>query len=112
MGPYGSVGAHIKTGWSPMAHDHFWTPPDPQRGHKNLKLTKKLFFFSRGGHHQAIHPVWGHVLVSFHMRQCPFIWATTRLTCWWLGEASVKLEEWVKTLGHAGKLVKGPKPGE
>ena len=23
MGPYGSVGAHIKTGRSPMAHDHF-----------------------------------------------------------------------------------------
>ena len=23
MGPYGSVGAHIKTGRSPMAQDHF-----------------------------------------------------------------------------------------
>ena len=29
MGPYGSVGAHIKTGRSPMAQDHFKTPPDP-----------------------------------------------------------------------------------
>ena len=32
MGPYGSVGAHIKTGKSPMAYGHFWTPPDPKRG--------------------------------------------------------------------------------
>ena len=31
MGPYGSVGAHIKTGESSMAQDHFQTPPDPQR---------------------------------------------------------------------------------
>ena len=31
MGPYGSVGAHIKTGQSPMAQDHFQTPPDPKR---------------------------------------------------------------------------------
>ena len=30
MGPYGSVGAHIKTGRSPIAHDHFQTPPDPK----------------------------------------------------------------------------------
>ena len=31
MGPCGSVRAHIKTGRSPMAHEHFQTPPDPQR---------------------------------------------------------------------------------
>ena len=31
MGPYGSVGAHIKTGWSPVAQDHFPTPPDPPK---------------------------------------------------------------------------------
>ena len=53
MGPYGSVGAHIKTGRSPMAHDHFQTAPDPKKGHKNQKLTKQLVFFSRGGHHQV-----------------------------------------------------------
>ena len=35
MGPYGSVGAHIKTGRSPMAQDHFQTPPDPKKGYKN-----------------------------------------------------------------------------
>ena len=35
MGPYGSVGAHIKTGRSPMAHDHFQTPPDPPKGFYN-----------------------------------------------------------------------------
>ena len=29
MGPYVSIGAHIKTGRSPMAQDHFQTPPDP-----------------------------------------------------------------------------------
>ena len=37
MGPYGSVGAHIKTGQSPMAQDHFKTPPDPKMAHKNKK---------------------------------------------------------------------------
>ena len=34
MGPYGSVWGHIKTGWSPMAPDHFWAPPDPKMVHK------------------------------------------------------------------------------
>ena len=29
MGSYGSVGAHIKTGRSPMAQDHFKTLSDP-----------------------------------------------------------------------------------
>ena len=53
MGPYGSVGAHIKTGRSPMAHDHFQTPPDPKKGCTNSKSTKKLVFFSKGGHHQV-----------------------------------------------------------
>ena len=42
MGPYGSVGAHIKTGKRSMAYDHFWTPPDPKMGHKNSKMTKKI----------------------------------------------------------------------
>ena len=51
MDPYGSVWAHIKTGRSPMAHDHFQTPLDPEKGHTNPKLTNKLDFFSRGGHH-------------------------------------------------------------
>ena len=51
MDPYGSVWAHIKTGRSPMAPDHFQTPLDPKKGHKNPKSTKKLVFFSRGGHH-------------------------------------------------------------
>ena len=32
MGPHGLVWANIKTGRSPMAHDHFQTPPDPQKG--------------------------------------------------------------------------------
>ena len=39
MGSYGSVGAHIKTGRSPMAQDHFQTPPDPKKGHG---MTKNL----------------------------------------------------------------------
>ena len=34
MGPHGSVGAHVKTGRSPTAPDHFWTPPDPKIDHK------------------------------------------------------------------------------
>ena len=37
MGPYGSVGAHIKTGESPMAQEHFKTPPDPKKGHEMTK---------------------------------------------------------------------------
>ena len=41
MGPYGSVGSHIKTGKRSMAHDHFWTPPDPKKGYKNPKMIKK-----------------------------------------------------------------------
>ena len=48
MGPYGSVWAHIKTGRSPMAHDHFQTPLDPKRGYKTLKNTSKICFFSPG----------------------------------------------------------------
>ena len=41
MGPYGSVWADIKTGKSPMAQDHFQTPPDPKMAHKNPKMTQK-----------------------------------------------------------------------
>ena len=41
MGPYGSVGAHIKTGKRSMAYDHFWTPPDPKMAHKNPKMIQK-----------------------------------------------------------------------
>ena len=41
MGPYGSVGAHIKTGRSPVAQDHFKIPPDPKMAYKNLKITPK-----------------------------------------------------------------------
>ena len=41
MGPYGSVGAHVKTGRSPMAQDHFKTPPDPRKGHGILKNPQK-----------------------------------------------------------------------
>ena len=44
MGPYGWIWGHIKTGRSPMAHDHFQNPLDPKKDHKNLKLTNKLFF--------------------------------------------------------------------
>ena len=41
MGPYGSVGAHIKTGRSPMAQDHFQTPLEPKMAHTNLKKCQK-----------------------------------------------------------------------
>ena len=62
MGPYGSVGAHIKTGKRSMAHDHFWTPPDPKMAHKNpkiikkSKIPKKMHFWALA----AIHPGWGN----------------------------------------------------
>ena len=32
MGPYGSIWAHIKTGRSHMAQDHFQTSLDPKKG--------------------------------------------------------------------------------
>ena len=41
MGPYGSVGAHIKTGRSPMAQDHFQIPPDPKKGPGMTKNPQK-----------------------------------------------------------------------
>ena len=41
MGPHGSVWAYIKTGRSPMAYDHFWTPPDPKKGHGIIKNPRK-----------------------------------------------------------------------
>ena len=41
MGPYGSVGAHIKTGKRSMAPDHFQTSPDPKKGYKNQKKSQK-----------------------------------------------------------------------
>ena len=48
MGPDGSVWADIKTGKSPMAQDHFQTPPDPKSGYirppkseKSLKVRAK-----------------------------------------------------------------------
>ena len=47
MGPYGSVGAHIKTGRSPMAQDHFKTPPDPKMAHKNQK-NEQTFIYNDG----------------------------------------------------------------
>ena len=37
MGPDGSMWAHIKTGRSYIAQNHFWTPPDPaQKAYKPL----------------------------------------------------------------------------
>ena len=49
MGPYGSVWAHIKTGRSPMAQDHFKTPPDPQKGHRIIKNPQKDKKYSKAG---------------------------------------------------------------
>ena len=40
-GPDGSVGAHIKTGRSPMAQEHFKTPPDPKKGYEMTKNPQK-----------------------------------------------------------------------
>ena len=47
MGPYGSVGAHIKTGKRYMAQDHFKTPPDPKKGHGMTKNPEKSKTSSR-----------------------------------------------------------------
>ena len=53
MGPYGSVGAHIKTGRSPMAQDHFKTPPDPKKGHGMTTNPQKSKNTSRVGQDSA-----------------------------------------------------------
>ena len=42
MGPYGSVGAHIKTGQSPMAQEHFKTPSDPKKGNGMIKNPQNI----------------------------------------------------------------------
>ena len=52
MGPYGSVGAHIKTGKSSMAQDHFKVPLDPKKAHgmtKNPQKSKKSFRVGQKG---------------------------------------------------------------
>ena len=44
MGPYGLVGAHIKTGRRYMAQEHSKTSPDPKKGYgmiKHLQKSKK-----------------------------------------------------------------------
>ena len=56
MGPYGLVGADIKTGRSPMAQDHFKTPSWPQKGpwndQKSEEKSKKSSRVGQG-------PKWG-----------------------------------------------------
>ena len=42
MGPYGSVGAHIKTGKRYMAQDHFKTLSGPKKGNGMTKIRKKV----------------------------------------------------------------------
>ena len=54
MGPYGSVGAHIKTGERYMAQDHFKTPPDPKKGHEMTKQPQKSKKSSRVGQEKWI----------------------------------------------------------
>ena len=49
MDSYGSVGARIKTGRSPMAQDHFKTPPGPKKGHEMTKNPQKSKKSSRVG---------------------------------------------------------------
>ena len=39
MGPYGSVGANIKTGKRNMAQDHSKTPPDPKKAYYSVFLV-------------------------------------------------------------------------
>ena len=46
MDPYGSIG-YIKTGKSPMAQDHFKTPPDPKKGTGMTKDPQKSKNYSR-----------------------------------------------------------------
>ena len=42
MGPYGLVGAYIQTGRSPMAQDHAWTPPDPQKAFRRSTNLQRI----------------------------------------------------------------------
>ena len=39
MGPDGSIWAHIKTGRSHMAQDHFKTPSDPKTTYEDPEMT-------------------------------------------------------------------------
>ena len=58
MGPYGSVGAHIKTGKRYMAQDHFKTPPDPKKGHEITKHPQKSKISSRVSQEtQSVDPI-------------------------------------------------------
>ena len=41
MGPYGSVGAHIKTGERYMAQEHFKTLLHPKKDYHNLRKLPK-----------------------------------------------------------------------
>ena len=52
MGPYGSVWGDIKTGKRSMAHDHFQTPPDPQKTGGSLKKR-----FGGSGLNRLIRPL-------------------------------------------------------
>ena len=58
MGSYGSVGAHIKTGRSPMAQDHFKSPPEPKKGHGMTKNPQRNKNYSgvgqEGGYFQTV----------------------------------------------------------
>ena len=59
MGPYGSVGAHIKNGRSPVAQDHLKSPTDPKMGHgmtKNPQTSKKKLLNSEGFLAEVFHP--------------------------------------------------------
>ena len=49
MDLHGSVGADIKTGQSPMAQDHFKTPPDPKKGRGMTRNPQKSKKSSRVG---------------------------------------------------------------
>ena len=49
MDPYGSIGAHIKTGKRYMAQDHFKIPPDPKKGNGMTKNPQKSKTYSRVG---------------------------------------------------------------
>ena len=78
MGPYGSVGAHIKTGRSPMAQDHFKTPPDPKMGYKNPKMNPKTRTSLIKGFHKRLP---NHVLHGPRTKTAKVVYVLQTVLC-------------------------------
>ena len=77
MGPYGSVEA----GRSPMAHDHFQTPPDPKKGYKNPKMIPKTRTnLIKGFHERLPNLTWFSSGCGERLQVCEGLKSTARVS--------------------------------